>query len=384
MLQAELITDPVGLESMRGQWDELAVANAQPMASPAWLLAWLRHFAPADAQARLVAVREGEALVGVAPFFVQEQQHGRIDYRLMGAALTRVSPLAVPGREWEVAEAIDRVLAVAVPRPDVIALESAPLASHWPTALRERWPGWVRPPVRQYLTQGAPTISLRDDSFDAWLARRSTNFRGQMRRLARQFDAAGGTARLSSPHTLAADIAAFLRLHAGRWEGRGTSSLVTRGGQVSAMLEEAGRAHIDSGRFRLWLLELDGQQIAAQLFAEAGGEVLHLNGGWDERFAKFKPAMLTMFYAVEHAFARGDERIDMAPGEGQHKLSFADGNDPVAWSIIMLPGRRLALTYARFTPLLARHALRAAGKRWLTPEQADRVLALRKRLRRQA
>jgi CelD/BcsL family acetyltransferase involved in cellulose biosynthesis len=298
--------------------------------------------------------------------------------------LPRISPLALPGREWEVAETIGQELTAAVPRPDVIALEAAPLASHWPAALRDRWPGRVRPLVRQYLHQGSPTISLHDGSFDAWLEHRSANFRGQMRRLRRQFSASDGTARMSTPQTLAADIGAFMRLHAGRWQGRGASDIVASGGKVPAMFEEAGRSQLESGRFRLWLLEVDGEPISAQLFAEAGGEVLYMNGGWDERFARFKPAMLAIFFAVEDAFARRDERIDLAPGEQHYKLRFADGNDPVAWTIIMCPGCRLALTYARSTPMLASHGLRAAGKRALPPQQADRLRALRMRLRRAA
>jgi CelD/BcsL family acetyltransferase involved in cellulose biosynthesis len=352
------------------------------MCSPAWLLAWWRHGAPADAVPRLIGVRDGDALVGIAPFFTRERERGRVDYRLMGDALPRTSPLAVAGREWEVAEAVDQVLASASPRPDVVALEAAPLASHWPSALRDRWPGRVRPLLRQYLTQGSPIVYLRQDSFDAWLAQKSANLRGQMRRARRQFAASGGTARMSSLQTLSADIATLMRLHAGRWEGRGRSSLVAKGQQVTAIYEDAGRAQLDSGRFRLWLLEVDGEPISAQLFAEAGGEVLYLSGGWDESFARFKPALLAILHAVEDGFARGDARIDLAPGEQHYKLRFADGNDPVAWSMIILPGRRLALSYARSAPMLTRQALRAAGKRALTGEQVERLRSIRARLRR--
>jgi hypothetical protein len=54
----------------------------------------------------------------------------------------------------------------------------------------------------------------------------------------------------------------------------------------------------------------------------------------------------------------------------------------VAWSMIVLPGRRLALTYARSVPMLTRQALRAAGKRALTGEQVERLRSFRDRLRR--
>jgi len=381
VLDCELIIDPSRLLELAPAWDELAVVQAQPMGSPTWMLSWLRHVAPASASARVVAVRQGERLVALAPFYVDEARRGRVDYRLLGDALPRSSPLAVPGLEWEVAASITATLAGASPPPDVIALESVSLASPWMMALGDGWPGRLRPPTRQYLVQGSPTVSLREESFDAWLCGKSSNFRGQMRRLRRQFAAAGGTTRMSTPETLDADLSAFMRLHEGRWEGRGESGIVALGERLRMMLADVGRAQLESRRFRLWILDLDGQPISAQLFAGAGGELLYVNGGWDERFAKFKPAMLGILRAIEDAFASGDQRIDLAPGEQPYKLRFADSNDPVAWSILMVPGRRLAVTCARSAPLLTRMAVRETAKRALTTAQSDHLRSLRKRLR---
>ncbi len=381
MLDCELIIDPSYLQELAPAWDELAVVQAQPMGSPTWMLSWLRHLAPASASARVVAAREGKRLVGVAPFFVDEGTRGRLDYRLLGDNMPRSSPLAVPGREREVAESIAATLAGVSPRPDVIAFESVSAGSHWTMALRDGWPGRLRPPTRQYHVLGSPTVSLREESFDAWLGGKSSNFRGQMRRAQRQFAAAGGTTRMSTLQTLDADLFAYMRLHEGRWQGRGESSIVALGDRLRTALADIGRAHIESGRFRLWMLDVDGQPVSAQLFAEAGGELLYLNGGWDERFAKFKPAMLGILRAVEDAFARGDQRLDLAPGEQHYKLRFADGNDPVAWSILMVPSRRLALTFARSAPMLTRIAVRESVKRALTTGQSDRLRSLRRRFR---
>lgn len=182
--------------------------------------------------------------------------------------------------------------------------------------------------------------------------------------------------------TLEADLEAFLRLHAGRWEGRGQSSIVARKEGMRELFLHAGRMHIEAHRFRLCMLEIDGEPISAQLFGESGGETLYFNGGWDERFAKLKPAMLGILYAVEDAFAREDERIDLAPGGQQYKLRFADGNDPVAWTILMTPGWRLPLTAARLTPMLAREAARGVAKRSFSAQGADRIRRLRGLVRR--
>lgn len=382
MLSSELITDPRSLESLQSEWDALAVACGLPLMTPEWVMSWWRHLAPANAQLRSIAVRDGDDLIGLVPFYVAPERLRRVDYRLPGIELAaRLSPLTAPNREWDVAASIARLLPDCKPRPDAIALEGIPIASQWPTALRNQWPGLIRPAVRQYLVQGAPTISLGQPSFEEWLASKSANFRSQMRRLRRQFVAAGGSTRMSTEETAHSDVDTFMRLHTNRWEGRGRSGIVAAGDRLSAMLETVARTHAASGRLRLWVLEVENEPISAQLFVAVGGEVAYVNGGWDERFARLKPAMLGILHAVEDAFARGERRMDLGGGEQSYKLRFADGNDPVAWSIVMLPGRRRPLTRVRTMPMLAGHALRGAAKRTLTTEQADRLRSVRRHLR---
>jgi CelD/BcsL family acetyltransferase involved in cellulose biosynthesis len=381
MLDGESIVDLGGLHDISAEWDVLAVACGLPQMSPAWLLAWWRHLAPVGAEPRAVAVREAGALVGLAPFFVEPRKPGRIDYRLPGIELAvRLAPLALPGREWHVAEAIARQLVEADPRPDAIALEGAPLASHWQTALCERWPGPVRPISRRYATYGCPTVSLGEGDYETWLARKSAHFRERMRKLRRKFEAAGGSMRLSTRARLGADVATLLRLHTTRWESLGASNLVARGERMGAMLEDVGERLIDEGRFRLMMLEVEGEPVSAHLALAAGGEVLGVNGGWSERWARLSPTVVHCLYLIEDAIARGERRIDLGLGEQSYKRRLADGDDPVAWALIVTPGRRMPLTLLRTAPLLARYAARDAAKRLLTDEQADGLRAARSRL----
>jgi CelD/BcsL family acetyltransferase involved in cellulose biosynthesis len=383
MLDAQLVVDREALDPLVAGWDALAVANDRPQMAPGWVLAWWDHVAGPGVLPRVVAVRDGEALVGIAPFYVDPSaRRMRTDYRLAGIELAGgVAPLAVPGREWEVAAAVGDALAAATPRPDLIALEGLPVATHWAIALRDGWPGRRRPVLHRYHLHGCPLVGCHEASFDAWMAAKSSNFRGQMKRMRRQFAAAGGTSRLATEATLQADVATFARLHTDRWEGRGDSNLVALGERLPLLLEDAGRALIDGQRFRLRMLELDGEPISAQLFLVAGGTVLYLNGGWDERHAKLKPSMLGLLDTVEEAFGRGERKIDLGLGEQAYKQRFADGNDPVAWTVLLPPGPRRPLTRAYTAPMLTRYALRDTAKRVLTPEQAERLRALKQRAR---
>ncbi|HEX5145497.1 MAG TPA: GNAT family N-acetyltransferase, partial [Conexibacter sp.] len=301
-------------------------------------------------------------------------------HRLLAGEIPRTTLLAAPGRAWEVAGEVAAALAQAQPRPDMLALESIAATSAWPLALAEQWPARMRPLLRRYYTQSSPTVALTQPSFDDWLAGKSSNFRSQMRRMRRRFADAGGTGRFSTQATLHDDVAALGRLHAGRWEGRGESLIVSRGEALEAAFEAVGRALLDDGGFRIRMLELDGEPISAQLFAAGGGDVIYYNGGWDERHAQFKPAMLGILDAIEDAFARGESRMDLGPGAQPYKLRFADGTDPLAWWVLIPPGRRMPLTAARTLPSTTWRELRDAAKRALPPERADRLRELRTRL----
>jgi CelD/BcsL family acetyltransferase involved in cellulose biosynthesis len=381
-LEAELITDLAALERLAPEWDALAMTNRSPLSAPAWMLAAWRHLIPRSARLCTVAVRERGDLVAIAPFYADCTRRGRVDLRLLGAPMPRIGPLAVPGREWEAAKLAATALARAVPRPDVVSLESAPLGSPWPVALAHQWPGRLRPPLRQYLVQSSLTVSLRADSFEEWLAGKSATLRRETRRARRRIADAGGAVRHSTQATLKEDIATFLRLHASRWEGRGQSSIVAREDEIAAIYEEIGREQLDSGRFRLLLIELDGEPIAAGTWAAAGGEVIDLNGGWDERFARLAPGMMCMIAGIEEGFARGDERLDLGPGEQQNKLRLADGNDPVSWTMLIVPRARLPVTFTRANATVMRIAARDSAKRVLTETQAERLRSLRTALRR--
>jgi len=382
MPDAELVTDAAALAALAPKWDALAGATGLPQMSPAWVLAWWRHIAPAEAVPRTVAVRDGDQLVGLAPFYCAPDGGGRLDYRLPGIELAaRLEPLAVAGREWDVAAAIGATLAHADPRPDALRFEGIPLEGHWLAALRDGWPGALRPPLHLTAVEGNPLMSLEAPSFEDWLAGRSANFRQQMRRLRRRFEQAGGVSRVATHATLADDADALARLHAQRWEGRGHSNLVDLGERFAAFVADLGEQLLDEQRFALRLLELDGEPICAQLFVRAGGTTLFVNGGWDERHAAFKPSLLCLLDAVEEAFALGVERFDLGVGVQSYKLRFADGSAPLAWGVLMAPGARLPLTAARSAPALVQARLRDGARRMLNEQQVERLRTACRRMR---
>ena len=352
MLATEVITDAAGLEQLREEWDALVVAAGLPMAAPAWALAWLRHLAPDDAQARVIAVRDGDTLVGLAPLFVH-RDGGAAAYATLGERfLWRVVPLAQPERSWEVTQAMWSTLLSLDPAPDILRFRSA-CTGEWygPWHLAHlATPDQRAPIVRNGDLSPCPFVAI-DGTFDDWFAARSANFRSEMRRLRRRFAEAGGTIRTSSPAGYEQDLATYLRLHMSRWDGRqtGFAPFIDVLGQ---MLLEVARA-LPERRVRLYVTELDDVPIGAQLFTSAGPVLSYHNGGWDERHSRLKPGLLGVFHALEQAFTAGQQRLDFGPGDYSYKLRFANGDDPVLRSTLFFPGPRLAGALASRSPQLA-------------------------------
>jgi CelD/BcsL family acetyltransferase involved in cellulose biosynthesis len=379
-LDAKVIADLGSLEQLYAEWDALAVSSAQPLMAPGWLLAWWRHVAPDNALLRAIEIRDGAELVGLAPFFAAPSRlGGRVDYRLLGIHLgTPLTLLSQPGREWRVAQATAHALSLADPSPDLIVLQGTRLESRWHVAMRDGWPGRTRPISRVYTARPHPTVRLQGASLDTWLASRSSQFRSKMRRLRRRFDEVGGTWRMSTQATLRSDIESFQRLHAARWRGRGRSTFVSYGQRVGEMLLDSGRALIADERFRLWVMEVAGEPIAADIYIAAGGAVNGISGGWDERWKPLSPPLQATMRTIEDSIERREFRIDMGAGDESHKTRFANQNTPLAWSVLMTPGRRLAQTFAVTAPMLADRATREFAKRALAPQQVERLRRLRR------
>jgi CelD/BcsL family acetyltransferase involved in cellulose biosynthesis len=247
----------------------------------------------------------------------------------------RLEPLAASGAEERTARAIAAALAEAEPRPARISFLGAPTGSVWARAIAASWPAPRRADVAVDRVDVAPALEL-EGSFDGWFAGRSSNFRSQMRRAQRQLAELGGVLRQAEPEELDDALTAFARLHHARWEDRGGSGSLNSG--IEQMLREAA-AQLPGDRFRLWLIELDGEIVNAHLFVAAGGVVSYWLGGFDERIAALRPALITILAAIEQAFASGDRRVDLGAGGQDYKYRFADGDDQIEWLSVVPPGR---------------------------------------------
>jgi CelD/BcsL family acetyltransferase involved in cellulose biosynthesis len=351
---AEIITDLPGLEPIRAGWDALAVEQARPFSSPSWTLAWWRHAAPPGAELRVIVIREGDEISAVAPFFAEGRR-----YRLLASdASLGVEPLAAAGAEREAIKLTAAALAAAYPRPDIVELAGIRADSPWPGLLRETWPGQSLPALRRELSMPLPMLELSGLTYEDWFASKSAHFRQRARRLQRGFVERGGRVRLADgDEELARGLQEFARLHHASWRSRGGSGVLTPG--VERMLPEAARELTGEGRFRLWLVEVDGQVIGAGVRLAAGGEVSNWLVGFDEGWRDVNAPMLMMLASIEDCFDRGDRRIDLGGGRAELKSRVADREDALEHYLLLPAGPRRPLVEASLLPGRLRRATAA-------------------------
>lgn len=373
-VSARLYEDAAELEPLRPDWDALAIRCRAPFAAPAWAESWWRHLAPSGSELAVVAVHDGDRLIGLAPLYASRRL-GVSELRLLGGGFaSRLGLLADAGREEAVAAAVAEALSAAPRRPEILKWEAIDASSPWPEAISAEWPGRAHR-IQNESRRSAPVVNLTTASYEEWMAAKSRNFRSQMRRRRRAVEEQGATFRSATPESLEADLKEFLRLHEARWEGRGGSAAVPPG--ILAMLLETGQALIESGRFRVWAIDgPDGRAISAQIFVEAGGEVAYWNGGFDEAWGEHSPGSLAILAAIEDAIERGDDLLDLGGGEASYKERLADEDRPVAWRTSFCRGSLYPLARLRRLPgQLARggsHTLR----RRLGQERFNRLRGL--------
>lgn len=372
-MPTELIDSIVAAEALADEWDDLSVRSGEPFMGAAWLLGWWRHAAPADALLRVVAVREGGRLIGVAPLWCRPARRMPVRYAFWGTGVSlRSKPLSLPGQEDVVFRAVADALSTLDPPVGSLAFDGVPppavhgLARAWPGG-----PAWQK----ELFSMPAPFVSFEAATYEDWLRTRSSGFRGQMSRNRRDLRRASCTYRFSdTPQQLRHDLQAFADLHRTRWESRGGSGVLTPA--VERMLGDVGEGLLDSRRFRVWCMDVDGRPINVCIFVAAGTTISYWLGGFDEAWGRQQPALTGLTTALEAVWADGYRVLDLGGGGQPYKYRLADGEDPLTTSTMVPGGRRNWPARGEVGLALARRGIASR----LSPEVKRRIKAMLRRV----
>ena len=317
-------------------------------------------------------VKEDGLLVGVAPFFLQHGRFGLTSHRLLAAGHTH--HLGIVAREDRVNDVARVVAATLAERDavDVVGLEGidggSPLVEIFAASSRDGRPHQVH--VDSILRTSAIELPA---TLDDWLAGRSPKFRAELRRRRRRFAEAGGTVRLiESKSESAAALESLISLHRARWADRGDRTSLSP--EVARAVQRAVADLPIVERWRLWMAELDGVPVGANLYFVAGGTLTSYLSGFDAAYARFSPVMLIRLAAIEDACARGERIIDFGGGDNEAKRQLANSTGEVRWVTLFVHGERYYRARVEALPKALQSRLRSGFR--LLPAPVQRPLRI--------
>jgi CelD/BcsL family acetyltransferase involved in cellulose biosynthesis len=320
------ITDLAGIDAVEDDWRRLATERGNAFLTPDWFRCWWRHYGEGATPFVTLARDGGGGLRGLMPLLLPGSGRPRV-CRLAGANLgDHFHPVARPEDEAEVAAAAGEALRDAQQPWSVIALDKAELERPWLEALTEatgaRTHSFIRAPAV------LPRIDLtQHEDWDAYLGSRSSNLRQQVRRFERRL-AKDHEVRLRRTETsaeLERDLATLFDLHDRRWEGATSLS----SGTARDFHSDFAAVALERGWLRLWLLEVDGEAIAAWYGWRLGGRYAYYNSGFDPERSPLRPGLVLLAGVIRSAIEEGADEFDFLLGDESYKFRFAEDSRTV-------------------------------------------------------
>jgi CelD/BcsL family acetyltransferase involved in cellulose biosynthesis len=243
----------------------------------------------------------------VLPLYVWSSRPLRVARFIGHGPADQLGPICAAAARGRAVEALRD--AVVVSSLDLVLAELLPGVEQWPQRLQE--------PV--LMAEASPTVSL-DGGWDGYLARRSANFRQQLRRRERQLrDAHNVRFRLTDdPVRLQDDLTVLFALHRARWAER--SAFL----RFEAFHREFAAAALERRWLRLWLLELDGRPAAAWYGFRFAGIESYYQAGRDPSRPDESLGFVLLAHSIRAAAEDGMSEYRLLRGDEAFKRRFAE------------------------------------------------------------
>lgn len=298
------------LAEVRDDWDRLAAGAGHVFATWEWISSWWAHMGQGRELYSFACRDEDGRTIAILPLYVAMRRPLRLA-RFIGYGDLN-SPLCLAEDRPRAAAALRQVLGLGGKRCRLLLAENLPADAGWRGLLGGRL----------LFEKPDPVLETGGRSWEEFLASQSKRFRKRTRqqesRLERAFEL---NYRLAEPGDgLDRDIEALARLHHARW-GEERSGLLDgpRGEAVRAAL----RLIAARGWLRLWLMELDGRTVAADLAFRWEGSEWAMNAGRDPDYDQHSVGAVLMAHAVRQAFEDGIETYRLLQGDDEYKLKWA-------------------------------------------------------------
>ncbi len=269
----------------------------------------------------IITARDGDQLVGIAPFFYKRNQNEKPSLMLIGSfEITDYLDFIV------MAEFLDQFLlglfsfltTSDIPEWRDIDLYNVLDYSPSLTAL-EKAAGLAGWKSRSEVLQKAPYISLPGD-WNTYLAGIDKKQRHEIRRKIRRLAESGHDYRwyvAEDPLTVDAEIEDFLDLMAQNEEKKEFLKPLMR-----EQMQETMRCAFDTGCLHLSFLEIDGKKAAGYFSFNYLNRLWVYNSGLNPDFGELSPGWVLLGYLLKQANEEKFEEFDFLRGDENYKYKF--------------------------------------------------------------
>jgi CelD/BcsL family acetyltransferase involved in cellulose biosynthesis len=333
---AQILRTVDELSSIAPDWGELyrRCPDATPFQHPDWLLSWIEVFSP---ELRMIAFREHDRLIGLAPSLIYTRNSDRVLAFAGGGVSDYLNLLVEPSKESELFQQICQVSA----RENgwnILELTDVPGNS----SLR-------RIPELQAYTVEHDCCSVillpasQDELRSLFSDRQRANLRNARSRLQR---AGGGEMQVATAENLPEFLHDLFAIHSNRWAAEGQPGVLADEQVRGFHLISAPRL-LASGLLRLYRLRVEGRTAAVIYSLFDHGTVYCYLQGFDHKFSFLSPGTLLMYFVMEDAVRSGMRRFDFLRGREAYKQH---------WRPQIEPTFRICATHPEIARLLAEHA----------------------------
>ncbi len=326
MMETTLHRTPEAFEQLRSEWNTLLHNSTAdtPFLTHEWQKTWSDCLCSCEGELHLVTVRDGGALLGIAPLFVlaepdQDGQPKRL-LRLIGSvdASDYLDLIAVHGREREVFSAMLDALEK-LETWDAIDLWNVPEASLTRSLLPELIAarGWTMLDEKQVV---CPIIQL-PAQFEDYVQSLDKKERHELRRKIRRAEATDGVAWYAitgqdQTHDLDEAAEAFIALMMKSRSDK--SDFMTN--DMRRFFHQMIHATHDGGFLHLAFLEVNGVKAATYLSFDYNRKRLVFNSGLEtEGFQSLSAGIVLAARIIDEAIQLGYSEFDFLRGDEKYK-----------------------------------------------------------------
>jgi CelD/BcsL family acetyltransferase involved in cellulose biosynthesis len=326
-VEARVVDDAAGFDRLRGDWDRLAdeMQPSSPMLGWDWCRTWWNYFG-GRGRLCILTFASGGQVIGIAPFHEQRVGFGALALRVL-------KPIG-----WEdygnqgMTESLELLFPPARRAALMVELASwlgsSRVASVWLPSINveETLPAWLAGRI----VEVQPWVQFHHRSLSTdWLdfvQKLNKSMRSNARFYPKRLLRHGHSFELQvadTPAEVSRVLPEAIRLHRTRASTDHVSQVKHWDhfyrDDRAAFLQELAPLLAARGEFKVGVLRIDGDIVAAQMWMERSKTMSMYYSGFLPEWAPYGVQLVTTLEVLKHAMARGVEHVEFLRGGGQVK-----------------------------------------------------------------